>query len=86
MYLQKVISKKKLWEKTYFLFASCKPVKKTAGSGFESESGSGSESGSVMQWYGSADRDPYQNVTDPQNCHSRHHFDNFDGYGKCCTI
>ncbi len=26
----------------------------------------GSEYGSVSQWYGSADPDPYQNMTDPQ--------------------
>jgi hypothetical protein len=31
-------------------------------------SGSGSKSGSFSQWYGSADTDPYQNVTDPQHC------------------
>jgi hypothetical protein len=56
-YLQKVMSKKTL-KKTYFLLASCPPRTKKAGSG----------SGSVSQWYGSADPDPYQNVTDPQHC------------------
>jgi hypothetical protein len=29
-------------------------------------SGSGSESGSVSPWYGSADPYPYKNVTDPE--------------------
>jgi hypothetical protein len=31
-------------------------------------SGSGDGSGFVSQMYGSADPDPYQNVTDPQHC------------------
>ncbi len=54
----KVISKK-LWKKNLFLLASCKrPTKKQD-----------LESGSVNQWYWSADPDPdlYQNVTDPQH-------------------
>jgi hypothetical protein len=36
--------------------ASCQSQTKKAGSG------------SVSQWYGSADPDPYQNVTDPKHC------------------
>ncbi len=40
--------------------ASCQPLKK--------KRGSGAESGSFCQWYGSADPDPYQNITDPQYC------------------
>jgi hypothetical protein len=54
MYLQKVISRK-----TFKILVSCwrfegrVPVTKTAGS--------------VSQRYGSADPDPYQNVTDPQH-------------------
>ncbi len=45
--------------KNLFLLASCQPLTKKAGSG----------TGSVSQWYGSADLDPnlYQNVTDPQH-------------------
>jgi hypothetical protein len=51
MYLQKEISNKTL-KKTYFLSASFRPLTKKGGSG------------SVSQWYGSADPDPdlYQNV------------------------
>jgi hypothetical protein len=30
--------------------------------------GAGAGSGSVCQRHGSADQDPYQNVTDPQHC------------------
>ena len=41
------------------MLASCQPLTKA---------GSGSESGSVCQWYGSADLDPYQNVAGPQPC------------------
>ncbi len=52
MYLQKVISKKTLKKKNNFLLPSWKPLTKRAGSG------------SVSQWYGSADLDPdpYQNA------------------------
>jgi hypothetical protein len=57
MYLHKVISKEQLRE-NFFLLATCLPLTKKAESGF----------GSVSQWYGSADPDPYQNVTDPQRC------------------
>jgi len=39
--------------RTYFLLAPCQPLTKKPGSG------------SVSQWYGSAD--PYKNVTDPQH-------------------
>ncbi len=46
-----VCYKQKIGEKTYFLLASCKPLKKRAWSG------------SAIQRYGSADPDPYQNVT-----------------------
>jgi hypothetical protein len=50
MYLKYVISKETWW-KTLFFLASWKPLKKRAGSG------------SAIQRYGSADPDPYQNVT-----------------------
>ncbi len=40
--------------------AFCQPLTK--------EAGSGAKSGSLSQWYGSTDPDPYQNVTDPQLC------------------
>ncbi len=43
-------------QKISFLFASCRLMKKIAGSG------------SISQRHGSADLDPYQNVTDPQHC------------------
>jgi hypothetical protein len=33
----------------------------------DEKTGSGAGSGSVSQWYGSADPDPYQNITDTQN-------------------
>jgi hypothetical protein len=58
MYLQKVIRTETL-KNTYFLLASCQQLTKKAES----------VSGSVSQWYGSADPDPdlYQNVTDPQH-------------------
>ncbi len=49
-------NKQENFEKTYFLLASCLPLVKKAGSG------------SVGQWYGSEDQDPYHNVTDPQHC------------------
>jgi hypothetical protein len=41
-----------------FLLTSCQPLTKKAGSG------------SISQWYGSADPDPdpSENVTDPQHC------------------
>jgi hypothetical protein len=42
-------------------FASFKSLKKGVGSGV------GAGSGSVNQRYGYADRDPHQNVTDPQH-------------------
>jgi hypothetical protein len=48
-------------EKTYFLLVSCQQLTKKAGSGY------GSDSGSISQWYGSADPNPYQDVTDPQH-------------------
>jgi hypothetical protein len=38
------------------LLVSCQPLTKNAGSR------------SVRQWYGSADPDPYQNVTNPKHC------------------
>jgi hypothetical protein len=41
--------------KTKFFVAICQPMRKKAGSG------------SVSEWYGSEDPDPYQNVTDPQH-------------------
>jgi hypothetical protein len=44
---------KKCRKKTFFL-AMLKPLKKRAGSG------------SVIQWYGKEDPDPYQNVKDPE--------------------
>jgi hypothetical protein len=40
---------------------------KIAGSGAGSRAGTGSESGFFSQRYGSADPDPYHNVTDPQH-------------------
>ncbi len=36
------------------------------------------ESGSVSQMYGSADPDPYQNVTEPQHCFKRLWIDMID--------
>jgi hypothetical protein len=55
MYFQKVpVISKKNFEKNFL--ASCQPLTKKT------------RSGSVSQWYESADTDPYQNVTDPQNC------------------
>ncbi len=55
MCLQTVKSKK-----TYFWLAYRKPLTNRAGPG----------SGSITQWYGSADPNPYlyENVTDPQHC------------------
>jgi hypothetical protein len=40
---------------SYKLLAACYPLRKKAGFG------------SVSQWFGSLDPDPYQNVTDPQH-------------------
>jgi hypothetical protein len=57
MWLQKVTSKK---------------TKSGDGSRVRAGVGSRSESGSVSQRYGSADQDPYQNVTDPQHCFRQH--------------
>jgi hypothetical protein len=37
-------------------------------SAIDEKTGSGTESGSVSQWYGSVDPDPYQKGTDPQHC------------------
>ncbi len=48
--------------KQKYLLASWRSMTKIAGSG------SGSGSGSISQRHGSADPDPYQNVTDPQHC------------------
>ncbi len=45
-------------KETYVLMASWKPLKK----------GAGSNSGSLLQWYGSPDPNPYQYVTDPEHC------------------
>jgi hypothetical protein len=45
-------------------FDILKVMKKRAGSG--SKSGAGSVC--VVQWYGSADPDPYQNATVPERC------------------
>jgi hypothetical protein len=50
---------KKKCEKNIF-FASLKSMKKGVGSG--------AESGSISQRYGSGDPYPHQNVTDPQLC------------------
>ncbi len=49
----------KFWKKINFLLASFQPPTK--------KGGSGSELGSVSQWYGSAEPDPYQYVKDPQH-------------------
>jgi hypothetical protein len=57
MLLEKVISKRNF--ENLFLLASCQPRTKKAGSGVVS--------GSVSQLYGSADPEPYQNVTDLQH-------------------
>ncbi len=51
-----VVISKKTVKKTYILLAPCQPLTKKAGSG--------SEAGSISQWYGSADPDPYRNVPD----------------------
>ncbi len=56
MYSQKVLCKKTLKQKNYLLLASWRSITKRE------------ESGSVSQRYGSADPDPYQNVTDPKHC------------------
>jgi hypothetical protein len=48
MYFQRVISQKKTLKKKFFFFASCQPLTKKTGSG------------SVGQWYSSADPDPYR--------------------------
>jgi hypothetical protein len=72
MYLQKVLSQK-LYKKTNFFVGILSVTGKKARSGSESESGS------VSQWYESADPDPdlYQNVTDSNTaansscCHSK---------------
>ncbi len=53
--LVSTVISKKTWGKSYFLLATWKSLKRSAGSG------------SVIQWYGSAYPDPYQNVTDPEH-------------------
>jgi hypothetical protein len=52
-------SEKKILGKNLF-FVGILPLTKRAGSG--------AGSGTVSQWYGSSDPDPYQNVTGPQHC------------------
>jgi hypothetical protein len=54
-------NKQNTMEKNTFFVGILSATDKKAGSG----SGFGSESGSVSQWYGSPDPDPYQIVTDP---------------------
>ncbi len=56
----KISNQKKLWKNSlFFLLASGQPMTKKSGAG------SGSESGSARQWYGSADPDLCQHNTDP---------------------
>jgi hypothetical protein len=54
-------AKQKNVKKTIFLSASCQLVTKKAGSG------SAAVAGSLSQWYGSPDLDPFQNVSNPQH-------------------
>ncbi len=56
MYLKKVISKKTWKEKNVYIVSILAATDKKAGSGFRA--------GSLCQWYGSADPNQYQNVTD----------------------
>jgi hypothetical protein len=55
---------KKLRKKhvVFIFWTSWQPLTKKAGSGFRA--------GSLCQWYGFADPDPHQNVTDPQHYRS----------------
>jgi hypothetical protein len=53
----KVRNKKTLRKQNFFLLGSCQSLTKKG-------------SRSVSQWFGSADPDPYQNVTDIQHCSS----------------
>ncbi len=58
-YLRRLMSmyfQKVISRKTYCFLTFCQPLTKKAGSG------------SVSQWYGSADLDPYQNVNDAKHC------------------
>jgi hypothetical protein len=57
MYLQQVLSKT-TFKKLIFCWYLISHGRKKAGTG----------SGSVSEWYGSADPDPYQNASDPEQC------------------